>query len=238
MATTTLVAKETVAEGTMLFRFAKPTGFTFQAGQSIDLTLINAPETDTEGTTRAFSIAASPEEETLAIATRLRDTAFKRVLKDMPLGTEVSIEGPFGSFFLHEKVTRPAVFLAGGIGITPFRSMILDAHTRGLAHALTLFYSNRRPEDAAFLAELQRLEATYPAFTLVATMTESEKSSEEWQGERGYIDAAMLQRHIPLGTEPIYYLAGPPMMVTALRGVLTASGVSSDDIRFEQFAGY
>src|SRR4051812_42648404 len=103
---TTLAGKETIAEGTTLFRFAKPEGFVFTAGQSIDLTLIDPPHTDAEGNMRAYSLASSPQEKDLYIATRMRDTAFKNTLKDMPVGTEVTIEGPFGSFMLQENTTR------------------------------------------------------------------------------------------------------------------------------------
>lgn len=235
---TTLLTKENLAEGTMLFRFKKPDGFVYMAGQSIDLTLVNPPETDTEGNMRAFSLASAPHAPDLYIATRMRDTAFKRVLGSMAPGTEVSVDGPFGSFMLHENVARPAVFLAGGIGITPFHAMVADAGERNLPHKIILFYSNRRPEDAAFLSELQQLAKDNPNFSLVATMTNMEKSSQTWEGERGYIDAAMLKRHVPEGSLPIYYLAGPQMMVTAMRKMLNESSVSNDDIRSEEFAGY
>jgi ferredoxin-NADP reductase len=108
----------------MAFHFEKPPGFAFKAGQALAWTLIDPPETDDEGGMRNFSIASAPGEADLMIATRMRDTAFKRVLKTMPLGTEVHIVGPFGSLTLHQNTARPAVFLAGGIGITPFRSML------------------------------------------------------------------------------------------------------------------
>ena len=91
-----LTSRQEVAERTMAFRFEKPVGWRFKAGQSIDLTLLDPPETDAEGNTRAFSIANVPFEENLMIATRLRDTAFKRVLQAIPLRTELKIEGPFG----------------------------------------------------------------------------------------------------------------------------------------------
>ena len=147
-----------VAEGTMAFHFEKPPGFAFKAGQALAWTLIDPPETDNEGGMRNFSIASAPGESDLMIATRMRDTAFKRVLKTMPLGTEVRIVGPFGSLTLHQNAARPAVFLAGGIGITPFRSMLRQAAEQKLPHHLFLFYSNRCPEGAAFLEELQELE--------------------------------------------------------------------------------
>lgn len=240
MHTTALVRKEIVAEGTMLFRFTKPEGFSFLAGQSIDLTLVDPPETDAEGVTRAYSLCSAPQEKELAIATRMRDTAFKRVLGSLAPGAPLTFDGPFGSFFLHENARRPAVFLAGGIGITPFRSIILDWAARALPHSLFLFYSNRRPEDAPFLAELQAISR--PQFTLIATMTNAEQSAEPWEGERGYIDAAMVEKHVPRpkekGDSPIYYLAGPLAMVTAMRAMLGGMGVSGDDIRFEEFSGY
>jgi ferredoxin-NADP reductase len=235
---TVLLKKEAVAEGTLRFHFAKPEGFTYQAGQSIDLFLINPPETDAEGNKRAFSLTSAPHQPDLMITTRMRDTAFKRVLGNMEPGGIVTIEGPFGSFLLHENNSRPAIFLAGGIGVTPFRSMVLDATTRALPHRIVLFYSNRRPEDAPFLTELKEIEKQNKNFSLVATMTNMEKSSEQWEGERGYVDTAMLARHVPEGTQPIYYLAGPQGMVLALRDVLKASEVSQDDIRYEEFAGY
>jgi ferredoxin-NADP reductase len=236
--TTKLLEKRPIAEGTMEFTFARPDGFAYEAGQTIDLTLMNPPQTDAEGNSRTFSLVSAPHESVLKIATRMRDTAFKRTLKDMASGTELSFEGPFGSFMLHENTARPAVFLAGGIGITPFHSMLADAAHRALPHMMLLFYSNRRPEDAAFFDELTAFAQENPHFSFVPTMTDMEKSAQPWTGETGYIDAAMLARHVPQGTQPVYYLAGPQAMITAMRTMLTGSGVSGDDIRFEEFAGY
>jgi Oxidoreductase FAD-binding domain len=105
-----LKSRREIAEGTMAFHFEKPPGFAFKAGQALAWTLIDPPETDDEGVMRNFSIASAPGEADLMIATRMRDTAFKRVLKTMPLGTEVRIVGPFGSLTLHQSTARPAVF--------------------------------------------------------------------------------------------------------------------------------
>src|SRR5260370_39428699 len=119
-----LVSRQEVAERSFAFHLEKPANWTFKAGQAIDLTLLDPPETDAEGNTRTFSIAASPLEETLMVATRMRDTAFKRVLSAMPPGSVVRIEGPSGDLTLHNNVKRPAVLLAGCIGITPFRRIV------------------------------------------------------------------------------------------------------------------
>lgn len=235
---TTLIKSDTVAEGTMTFTFAKPEGFIYKAGQSIDLFLINPPETDAEGDKRAYSLSSAPDDADLLIATRMRDTAFKRVLKSLPLGSELTLEGPFGDMTLHEDTTRSAVFLAGGIGITPFYSMARDATRNALPHRIILFYSNRRPEDAAFLEELQSLSLQNKNFTFVGTMTDMEKSAETWTGERGYIDTTLLTKYVSLEDSPIFYMAGPPAMVTAMRTMLTEVGVSSGDIRTEEFTGY
>jgi len=235
---TNLITHDVVAAGTMRFRFTKPAGFTYQAGQSIDLTLIDPPETDAEGTSRAFSLASSPDDDHLAITTRMRDTAFKRTLKSMASGTPMQLEGPFGELTLPQRADRPIVFLAGGIGITPFYSMVRYATARTLPHRITLFYSNRRPEDAAFLDELLALPSANPNFAFIPTMTGMVHSSVAWNGERGYIDAAMLKRHLDSAENPIYYLAGPLSMVTALRAMLNESGIADNDIRIEEFAGY
>ncbi len=116
--------------------------------------------------------------------------------------------------------------------------MSRDAAERLLPHRITLLYSNRRPEDAAFLKELMELQEKNPNFKCVGTMTDMEKSAQEWNGERGYIDPAMLAKYVVPSDMPTYYLAGPSGMVSALRKVLNESGVSNDDIRTEEFSGY
>jgi ferredoxin-NADP reductase len=233
-----LRARHQVAERTMAFQFEKPEGFTFKAGQSIDMTLLEPSETDGEGNRRAFSIASSPDEVTLLVATRMRDTAFKRVLGAMPIGSHVQIEGPFGNLVLHNNPARSAVFLAGGIGITPFRSILLRATREHLPHRLFCFYANRRPEDAPFLQELEALRRQNPSYTFVPTMTDMSRSHRSWQGATGRIDQAMITKHVKSTVSPIYYLAGPPGMVGALHALLNTMRIDGDDIRTEEFAGY
>jgi ferredoxin-NADP reductase len=233
-----LLNRVEVAEGTMSFHLEKPPGFDFKPGQSSDWTLENPPENDAEGNIRTFSIASAPFENEVMFATRMRDTAFKRSLKTVPLGTPVKMEPPTGSFTLHKNPVKPAVFLAGGIGITPFFSIVKQADHDRLARHLYLFYSNRRPEDAPFLEALQKLEKTNPNFRFVGTMTEMPRSTRKWGGETGSIDKAMLSRHLSDLKGPIYYVAGPPAMVTALKKMLLASAVDEDDIRTDEFSGY
>jgi len=233
-----LTSRQEVAEGTMAFRFDKPAGWAFKPGQFVDMTLLDPLETDLEGNTRTFSIASAPHEETLMVTTRMRDTAFKRVLRAMPLGTTVKIEGPFGNLILQNNAARAAVLLAGGIGITPFRSMLLHAAHATLSRRMFLFYSNRRPEDAPFLGELQGLEGKNQHYTLIATMTAMEKSHRSWHGETGRISNEILSRYLKEALSPIYYIAGPPGMVKGLHTMLTEIGVHDADIRAGEFAGY
>jgi ferredoxin-NADP reductase len=233
-----LVKREDVAEGTMAFYFEKPPGFQFKPGQYLDVIQINPPEKDDEGIARSLSIASAPFEEELMFATRMRDTAFKRVLKAMPLGTEVEIEGPYGSFVLHNNPARPAMLLAGGIGITPFRSMVVQAAQTRLPHRMILVFCNRRPEDAAFLEELLKLQSLNENFTLIGLMTEMDKSQRSWDGEKGRLSAELLMRHSKPFANPIYYVVGPPGMVDAVHSMLNEAGINDDDIRSEEFGGY
>jgi ferredoxin-NADP reductase len=232
-----LVGRELVAERTMTFRFAKPADWTYEAGQFIDITLLDPPETDAEGNTRGFTISSAPSEGEIMITTRLRDTAFKRVLQGMPLGTRVRIEGPFGDLRLHPD-NRPAVVLTGGIGITPFRSILLETiRAGGLPYPVVVFHANRRPQDAAFLDELAGLARQDPNLTFLPTMTAPD-AADAWDGERGHIDSSMLKRHLVDVANPIYYLTGPPGMVRGLRAMLLEAGVDEVDIRTEEFTGY
>jgi ferredoxin-NADP reductase len=235
---TRLARSESVAEGTLAFHFERPPGFAFEAGQNMLVTLADPPAMDSSGPSRTFTIASAPHEAQLMVATRMRDSAFKRTLKSAAPGLSVTLDGPAGAMVLHEDPARPAVFLAGGIGVTPFLSMARHAAERRLPHAVTLFYSNRRPGDAAFLDELRGLEQRNPKYKLVATMTEAGKSGQPWSGETGFIDAPMLRRHLPDLLAPVYYFAGPPAMTMAMQSMLEGCGVSEDDMRSEEFYGY
>lgn len=236
--TSHLVGSWRVAEQTMAFRFERPPKWTFAAGQFVDITLMNCPKTDAEGSVHGFSLASAPDEETLMVTTRMRDTAFKRTLGAALPETEVRIEGPFGDFRLHHDGARPSVMLAGGIGITPFRSMILDATHRKLQHQIFLFYFNRRPEDAPFLDELHHIESQNSNYTFIGIMTQAERSRHFWTGETGRLDHSMLERYLNDVRNPIYYVAGPASMVKGVREILTSADIDEDDIRTEEFAGY
>jgi len=231
-----LIKKEMVADGTMAFHFEKPAGVEFRAGQFADYTLIDPPETDAEGDTRGFSLVHAPFEDDLVAATRLRDTAFKRVLKDMPLGTEVKFDGPYGDFTLHKTETTPAVFIIGGIGVTPVRSMVAQATHDKTAHQITLLHSSRTPADLPFFADFEQLAEENPNFTYIPVASDS--APDDWQGQRGQVNEAMVRQFVPEVDKPIYYLSGPEGMVKAMRQMLVDMQVNEDNIRTEEFTGY
>jgi ferredoxin-NADP reductase len=233
-----LKGRREIASGTTAFYFEKPEGFTYKAGQFGDFALVDPPQTDAEGNTRGFSLASAPYEDGLMVATRMRDTAFKRALKTIAIGTPLTLDAPYGSFTLHGDASIPAVFLSGGIGVTPVRSIVLQAARDKLPHKIVLFDSNRKPEDAAFLDELAKAQKENPHFTFVPTMTGTDESSADWDGETGHITGDMLAKHVADLRLPIFYISGPRAMAAAMRKVLDEAGVRDDKIRTEEFSGY
>ena len=230
-----IVRREPIAEGTLAFRFEKPAGFAFKAGQAVVLELPQPPAVEGQKR-RTFSLVSAPFEGTLAIATRMRGSAFKRALNGMPDGARMKLLGPIGQFTL--AGARPAVFIAGGIGITPFMSMLRQAARERSTQSFLLLYSNRRPEDAAFLGELQELERSNENLRLFATMTDMSSSARGWNGERGQLNANAVGRCVAELVAPVYYVAGPPAMVVAMQKTLHGIGVAESDIRNEEFYGY
>lgn len=117
-------------------------------------------------------------------------------------------------------------------------SILRQATRDKLPQQLSLLYSNRRPKDAAFLAELQQLERQNQSFRLVATMTDLSELDGPWGDETGLIDGQLIRRMVSELSVPIYCLAGPPGMVEAMRQTLTQASINDDAIRSEEFYGY
>ncbi len=232
-----LIEKKEIANGTMAFYFEKPKGLEFRAGQFADYTLIDPTETDDEGNTRGFSLIFAPFEEHIGFATRMRDTAFKRVLKDLPLGTEIKFDGPYGDYTLHKTETTPAVFIIGGVGVTPVRSMIAQATHDKTAHKILLIHSNKTPADAPFTQDFEGFAETNPNFTFVPVA--SNDAPADFKGERGRVNSELIKKYVPDLEKPIFYLSGPPGMVKAMRAILVDElKANEDNIRTEEFDGY
>lgn len=235
---TRIVDRELVAERTLAFQLARPEGFEFSAGQYVDVSLVDPPFTDAQGSMRSLSIASAPHEEALLFVVRLRDTAFKRSLASIRLGEPVRFDGPVDDIVLPTTGDRPLALIAGGVGIASFLSPLREAARAGTPLPATLFYSNRRPEDAAFLGELVDLARRIPGFRFVPTMTSAVRSRLPWHGETSRIDARMLARHLPALRGPRWYISGSTAFISALRQELEGAGVPRADLWLEMYCGY
>jgi ferredoxin-NADP reductase len=229
--------KREVAKGTLLVIFdLLGRELDFEPGQYFFVTLPDLGHQDEKGLRRHITVVTSPNERgVLGLCTRLRDTAFKRSLAELPVGAEVEVEEPKGEFVLPKETDRPYVFIAGGIGITVFRSMLRYIAEEGLPHRVTLVYSNRDQDSAAFLDELSALERDNANLRVVPTMTDD----PAWEGETRRIDADLLRDHLDGELDSFTYLvAGPPAMVDAMEKTLRDAAVPEEQIRPERFSGY
>jgi len=235
---TRLLGHEEIAAGTRAFRLARPPGFDFEAGQAVTLVLVEPPPEE-NSRQRIFSLVSAPFEPELAVATRMREgSAFKRTLAGLPAGAPLRIRGPRGSMALPEDSLRPVVFVAGGIGITPFMSMLRQAAHESSGRQFRLVYSNRRPEDAAFLGELEDIERRLPQFRLHATMTDMAASTRAWRGDTRMLGADVIADAREGLVAPVYFVVGPPGFVAAAKEALGVLSVPAEDVRTELFYGY
>lgn len=227
-----------VAERTAAFFLERPESFAFEAGQYMDVTLPEPPEEAPADDSRTFTIASAPSETGLMFATRLRTSGFKKKLMTLSPGDKLRINGPSGSFVLRPPRRDATVFVCGGIGVTPFRSILLERLPKEPSRRFVLLYSNRRPRDAAFVEELLALEKRHSNFRFVQTMTQVAESSREWQGLTGHISEKTLRHAVGSPENADYYVAGPPGMVEAVVSLLEQSGVSAGSVYREDFSGY
>jgi ferredoxin-NADP reductase len=229
--------KREVAKGTLMVTFdLLGAEVDFEPGQYFWVELLDPPYEDEKGARRHISVVTSPTERgVLGLCTRIRDTAFKRSLVEMPEGAEVDVEQPKGSFVLPEDTSRDYVFIAGGIGITVFRCMLRYVADKGLDHRITLVYSNRDRESTAFFDELQELETAIPGLRVVFTMTED----EDWDGEKRTVDPGMLEDVLGAGLESFHFMiAGPPGMAKAVETGLREAGLPEEQVQSDSFSGY
>ena len=236
--TAKLTDKIVIAEETMAFLFAKPEGFEFRAGQFCLLGLPDIGFRDERGLRKPLSISSSPLDNDIMFVAKMSESAFKKTLREMPAGTAVTIDGPHGSFTLPEDTSIHIVFMAGGIAIIPFRSMVRHVAGAHTGHAITLFYSSRTPREAAFLKELQDIAETHRNIRLVATMTRVPEQSEAWSGLTGRINPEMIRHNCKEWRDAVYYVAGSSGMVDGIRAMLSSMDIKAERIRKEKFTGY
>jgi ferredoxin-NADP reductase len=229
--------KHEVAKGTLLVTFdLLGEEVEFRPGQYFNITLPDAGYQDEKGLRRHITVVTSPNERgVLGLATRMRNSAFKRTLGELPLGTEVEVEAPKGKFALPEDPSRPLVFVAGGIGITVFRSMLRYIRENRLPYRVTLIYSCRDRESTAFLDELREIEQELPHFRLILTMTQD----PDWDGETRKVDAEFFRDYFDDRlNEHTFLVAGPPGMAEGVQRALEEAGVEEENVIAERFSGY
>lgn len=233
------LVKETreVAQGTLLVVFdLQGQQVDFRPGQYFWVELPKRGYDDEKGLRRHISVVTSPTEKgVLGLCTRLRDTAFKKTLAELKVGDEVEVEPPKGDWQLPEDTGPHYVFIAGGIGITVFHSMLRYIADTGEPYRVTLVYSNRDRASTPFLDELQKLGRTLEDFNLVLTMTQD----DGWDGETRYVSAELLRDYLEgeLGGYT-YLVAGPPALVEAVTGQLSGAGVPEEQVLPDRFSGY
>jgi len=210
---------------------------------------------DTRGPIRHFTISSSPTEDFIMITTRIRDTPYKKRLESLEKDVKVKVRGPQGKFVLHEDYSKPAVFLSGGIGVTPFRSMIKYATDKQLPIKIVMFDSNRNQENTLFKREFDEYVNINRNLKIVYTITEEEEKQgaedtisssssptrQQWTGERGRMDRDMLTKHLTDDEikNSIFYTCGPPAMIKAMQDLLqNILQVPNDRIKVEEFTGY
>lgn len=231
-----ILDRRLIAQNTVVLVLTKPKGFNFLSGQYLDLIIPRKPDLEYYETGRTFTIASSPQEGNLVVIYRDRDSGFKNTIRELKVGSDLFIEGPFGRFVIGSESV--SVMLAGGVGVAPFLSMIKDQLFKKSARKIMLFYSNHSKDEAAFLAELQSLADDNPQFTLVPTLTQKNLIDTGWPGEYGYISSVMIKKYLFEFSSAVFYICGTPDMVFDLRIMISQLGIKSANIRTESFDGY
>ena len=199
--------------------------FNFLAGQYIRISVPKLFYFDPKGASRLFSVASSPNDKNkISVAFRDSGSGFKKTLMELPFGSLVDIEGPFGYFTLPKNQNQPIVLLVGGIGITPCISMIRYATEEKLSFPIMLLYSNRNMESAAYIPELTAIAKKNPYFLL--------------KNKFGRIDENFVRQSVKNLAEPVWYAVGLPAMVSGMRDLLSHLGINESKVYFEDFIGY
>lgn len=216
---------------TWAIRVEKPAEFDFRPVQFCGLEIATR-----EGSEEyPMSLACSPTKPYLEFGARLSGSPWKSAFAALQVGDEVEVDGAYGHFVL--DASRDAIFVAGGIGITPLKGMAEYLADSGSARSSVLVYSNRSQEEIAYRAEIEALERQNPRFRVVHTLTR-EPAGSGWAGRRGRIDPELLRAAAARAERPVYYLCGAGGMVTETGRQLLELGVPREEIQFEVFRGY
>ena len=230
----------------------KPSLLDYVAGQFAFFD-IGGVYNDPKGPIRHFTISSSPTENFIMFSTRIRDSPYKRRLSTLSEGAKVKVRGPEGQFVLHEDYSKSAVFLSGGIGVTPFRSMLKYATDMHLPAKIIMFDSNRNKENILFKKEFDEWVNINKNLKIIYTISEREEEEDrheqspssaaknDWNGEYGRIDKSMILKYIDINrlNNSIFYICGPPSMLKAMQALLQEElEIPKERIKVEEFTGY
>lgn len=216
---------ETPDVESLIFQPDEP--ISWQAGQFLHYTLHHEP-TDERGSDRWFTISSSPNEDFIMISTRFttkNSSSFKSKLQRMRTGDEIEAEGPEGDFVV-DNIEQPKVFIAGGIGITPYRSILLDLDHNSKPLNITLLYANRAKDNVPFKKELDSLSQKHPEFKIHYIYTPQR------------VDKETIKKYVPNLNKPLFYVSGPEPMVEAMGETLKKMDIPESHIKQDFFPGY
>jgi len=212
------------------FRLAPEESIDFTPGQYCLVSI--AGSSKHEGTEKPFTYASSPTADYVELTVK-KIGEFTKALHELEVGDSLILDGPRGkSLNFDETIEEDVVFLAGGSGITPFMSAIRYAIRRNLENKMTLIFSNRTEEDIIYIEELDEVNRR-EGFRIVNTLTDS--WPQDWKGETGYIDRAMLEKYVNEACKKIWYICGPPPMIDSMEKLLAEENVPGEKIRYEKW---
>jgi len=232
-----LIKKEQVAEGVYHFTFAPDKKLDFRPGQYLEWTL-GHEHPDSRGNRRYFTIASSPTEPTAMLGIKFYDkpSSFKQTLLSLEPGDTIMAAQLAGGFVLPKDKKKKLVFIAGGIGVTPFRSMLKYLADRGEKRSVTMIYSSPTMKEIAYYDVFAEAAQKIGANT-VFTFTDKSKLDPAWTGHTGYVNAAMIEQVVPDYKERTFYISGPHTLVDASQSVLTGMGIPRSQIKTDFFPG-
>ncbi|CAN5453488.1 ferredoxin--NADP reductase [soil metagenome] len=228
-------SKKLISENVISLTFdISGTDFKFRSGQYITVRLIDPVHEDYKQNIRSFSIVNPPHiKNEISVVIRLSGSGFsKNIIESVP-GMLAAVSEPMGNLNLEINMNITDVFIAGGVGITPFKSMIEDLLHLGHSNEIILFYSNRNKSSAAFLDEFFELSEKHSHFKFIPVV--DDVNDEMWNYEKGFISAEMLRKYISDLSKPVYHIVGPPQMVDSVLKILSDNGVDTKNIKTERY---
>ncbi len=226
--------KRLIAKDTYEFIFKKPQGFSFKAGQYLEW-MLSHQNPDSKGVRRYFTIASSPTEDRVRIAMKITDTpsSYKEMIKSLDVAHPLIASQLAGDFLLPKDTSTKLGFIAGGIGVTPFRSHVKWMLDSGNVYDTALYYCVNDVPELAY-TELWSEAGSSSHFIYIPVMAKEEVT---FPYEKGYVTAEMIKRRTPDYLDRTWYISGPPGMVNAYKKLLKEMSVKGSNIKTDFFPG-